>query len=76
MQLVSRPCSEGGRAPDIIIDAGFSADPSGRPLARTRWSQPDAQRDVVIAAAIERANAANGGKGAPRHVQTALKSPV
>jgi hypothetical protein len=44
----------------VSFDASFSSDPSGRPLARYIWSQQ--QVDPVLQAAIDAANAANGGR--------------
>jgi hypothetical protein len=64
-QLVSEPCDP-STAADIIIDASFSKDGSGRPLTRVRWAQVanaggaavTGAADVVLAAAIDQANTA------------------
>jgi hypothetical protein len=73
-KVVSEPCDP-STAADIIIDASFSKDGSGRPLTRIRWSQvADAAgvaltgtADVVLAVAIDQANTANTGAGAYRY---------
>jgi hypothetical protein len=78
-KLVSEPCDPSAAA-DVIIDASFSKDGSGRPLTRIRWSQvADAAgvaltgtADVVLAAAIDQANTANNGAGAYRYAALLL----
>lgn len=57
--MVSEPCDISTASP-VSFDASFSSDPSGRPLARYIWSQQ--QVDPVLQAAIDAANAANGGR--------------
>ncbi|KAF6251912.1 hypothetical protein COO60DRAFT_1674268 [Scenedesmus sp. NREL 46B-D3] len=72
-QLVSEPCDP-STAADITIDASFSKDGSGRPLARISWAQASNAQgadvtetaDVVLAAAVDQANTANNGAGAYR----------
>jgi hypothetical protein len=66
-KLVSEPCDP-STAADIILDASFSKDSSGRPLTRIRWAQVvgGSAADVALAAAIDQANTANGGAGAYR----------
>jgi hypothetical protein len=72
-KLVSEPCDP-STAADIIIDASFSKDSSGRPLTKVRWSQVadnagaalTGTADVVLAVAIDQANTANSGAGAYR----------
>jgi hypothetical protein len=58
---VPEPCNPAS-ASDIKLDASFSKDASGRPLAKFTWSQRGSS-DMVLRAAIEAANAANAGTG-------------
>jgi hypothetical protein len=58
---VPEPCNPAS-ASDIKLDASFSKDASGRPLAKISWSQSGSS-DVVLGAAIDKANAANSGTG-------------
>ncbi|KAF8061401.1 hypothetical protein HT031_004492 [Scenedesmus sp. PABB004] len=65
---VPEPCDP-TTAGDIIFDASLSKDASGRRLASASWAQVvagGAVADVALAAAIDRANVANDGKGALR----------
>jgi hypothetical protein len=64
---VPEPCNPAS-ASDIKLDASFSKDASGRPLAKISWSQQGSS-DVVLATAIDKANAANGGTGDVRYVR-------
>lgn len=76
LQVVPEPCDV-SKATDIVFDASFSRDGSGRPLVKWQWSQfkvPDPatpttlepSNDFVLATAISAANAANGGAGSVR----------
>lgn len=68
LQLVPAPCDP-SKAADISFDASSSRDGSGRPLTRFRWAAPGSN-DVVLKAAVSAANAAAGGAGAVKWVQT------
>lgn len=50
---------------DIVFDGGASRDGSGRPLTKLVWQQV-ASSDVVLSAAIDKANNENSGNGGPR----------
>lgn len=63
LQIVPEPCDP-STAADITFDASFSKDGSGRPLVKVAWSQDSS--DVVLGAAIDKANAANAGQGSIR----------
>lgn len=66
LQVVPEPCNPAS-ASDIKLDASFSKDASGRPVAKISWAQKGSS-DVVLGQAVERANAANGGTGDVRWV--------
>jgi hypothetical protein len=59
LQLVPEPC-DASKAADIVFDASFSRDDSGRPLSKYDWAQIGSN-DVVLAAAVSAANAVDGG---------------
>lgn len=63
-QVVPEPCDP-SKAADITFDASFSRDGSGRPLAKYQWAQVGSN-DMVLAAAVSTANAADGGAGSSR----------
>jgi hypothetical protein len=57
-QVFTRPCVAGAAAAvDLVLDAGLSSDPSGRPLAGVAWALASGS-DPVLAAFVA---AANGG---------------
>lgn len=66
VQLVPEPC-DASKAADIIFDASFSRDGSGRALVRYQWAA-QGNNDVVLNAAISAANAAENGAGSVRWV--------
>ncbi|KAF6254423.1 hypothetical protein COO60DRAFT_1665172 [Scenedesmus sp. NREL 46B-D3] len=72
-QVVPEPCNPAS-ASDIKLDASFSKDASGRPLAKISWSQRGSS-DMVLRAAIDRSNAANSGTGDVRLVIPAAGLP-
>lgn len=59
LQLVPEPC-DASKSANIVFDASFSRDSSGRPLSQYSWMQVGSN-DVVLAAAISAANAMPGG---------------
>lgn len=63
MQVVPEPCDV-DKAADIVFDASFSRDASGRALKGYQWEQLG--NDIFLAAAISASNAAKGGAGSPR----------
>lgn len=65
LQSVPVPCDE-KTARDVIFDASLSSDTSGRPLSKVYWELTAGGPDVVLSAAIDKANLANGGNGAYR----------
>lgn len=60
------PCDDKA-ASDVIFDASFSSDVSGRPLSKVYWELTAGGPDVVLSAAIDKANLANSGNGAYRY---------
>lgn len=65
MQFVPEPC-DASTAADVIFDASFSNDQSGRPLSKVVWELTTGGPDVVVQAAVDKANSANNGDGAYR----------
>lgn len=49
----------------MVFDGGATRDGSGRPLQKLVWSQVGST-DVVLSAAIDKANNENSGMGGPR----------
>lgn len=46
-------------AADVVFDGSATRDPSGRPLQKFVWTKTSTANDVVLSAAIDRANTLN-----------------